>query len=79
VFPDWLCAGAIPALGKFDVDAINGDHISAVPVGHHEYLPMRRGQRARLAGDRYPMAAPISVIRLVEIIGEGDLFAASLA
>jgi hypothetical protein len=68
-----------PGPKELGVDAIVGDHITAVPVEQHEYLPMRRGQRARLAGDRYPMAAPINVASPVEIVCEGDLFASAVA
>jgi hypothetical protein len=40
---------------------------------------MRRGQRARLAADHHSMSSPINVAVPVEIIREGDFFAASLA
>jgi hypothetical protein len=61
------------------MDAIAVNDIAAVPVEQHEYLPMRRGQRARLASDHYQMPAPINVAGLVEIVREGDLLAASPA
>jgi hypothetical protein len=61
------------------VNAIDGDHIATVLVEQHEYLPMRRGQRARLAGNHYPVSAPINVASLVEIVRDSDLLAASLA
>jgi hypothetical protein len=61
------------------VEAIVVDNIAAVPVEQHEYLPMRRGQRARLASDHHPMSAPINVAGPVEIVRDGDLLAASLA
>jgi hypothetical protein len=40
---------------------------------------MRRGQRARLAGNHYPVSAPINVASPVEIVRDSDLLAASLA
>jgi len=79
VFPDWLCGSAISALGEFDLDAIDGNHIAAVSVEQHEYLPVRCGQRMRLAGNHYPVSAPINVASPVEIVRDSDLLAASFA
>jgi hypothetical protein len=53
--------------------------IAAVAIEQHEYLPMRRGQRARLANDHNQMSAPINVAGSLEIVGDGDLLAASVA
>jgi hypothetical protein len=50
-----------------------------MPVKQYEYLPMRRRQRATSASDHDQMSAPINVARQVEIVGDGDLLAASLA
>jgi hypothetical protein len=60
------------------VEAIVVDNIAAVPVEQHEYLPMRRGQRATAASDHDQMSAPINVAGQVEIVRDGDLLAASL-
>jgi hypothetical protein len=60
------------------MDAIVVDDIVAVPVEQHEYLPMRRDQRATAASDHDQMSAPINVAGKVEIVRDGDLLAASL-
>jgi hypothetical protein len=60
------------------VDAIVVDDIAVVPVEQHEYLPMHRGQRARLASNHHEMSAAINVTGPVEIVRDGDLLAASL-
>jgi hypothetical protein len=49
------------------VDAFVVDDITAVPVEQHEYLPMRRGQRATAACDGDQMSAPINVAGQVKI------------
>jgi hypothetical protein len=62
-----LRARPIPALGEFGVYAIAVDDIAAVPVEQHEYQPMRRGQRARLADDHHNMSATVDIPGAVEI------------
>jgi hypothetical protein len=67
-----------PAI-KLGVNAIGVDDLPAMAIEQREYLPMPRGQAPRRASDHHHMSTPIDVSRSVEIVGEGDLLAASLA
>jgi hypothetical protein len=69
----------ISIIGKCGMDLIIADYITAVLVEQHEYLPMRRGQRARFTSDYQPMSAPIDIARLIENVCERDFLAAAIA
>jgi hypothetical protein len=70
-FPD-------PAI-ELGMDAIGVDDIPAMVMEQGEYLPMRRGQLARLAGDRHDMSASVDIACLIKVVRDRNLFAASIA
>jgi hypothetical protein len=72
-------AWPIPALGQFSLDTVVVDDIAAVPVEQHAYLPMRRGQRARLAGNHYLKSAPINVASGIVNLSRGGMLPRSVA
>jgi hypothetical protein len=64
---------------KFGLDPIVVDHVTSISVEEGEEPPEVGRQATWLAGDQHEMPSPVNVPGLVEIVGERDLLAASIA
>jgi len=64
---------------EFGLDPIVVDHVTSMSVEEGEEPPEVGSQATWLASDQYEMPSPVNVTGLVEIVGQRNLFTASIA
>jgi hypothetical protein len=64
---------------EFGLDPIVVYYVTSMPIEEGEEPPELWSQATRLAGNQHEMPSPVNVPGLVEIVGERDLLAASIA